>query len=326
LYNCLLTANSAYGNGYHWGGGASARTLYNSALIGNQAHYGGGVDDSTLFNCTLARNSGGSAHDSSLYNRIVYFNQDGNHLDSTFEYSCTTPLPTNGVGNIDLDPRLASATHLSAFSPCIGAGNPAYAHGVDIDGEPWVSPPAMGADQLIIGQATGPLSLWIDASFTNVASGYSVSFTAGNRGPILESVWDFADGTLLTNQPFPTHAWSVPGTYTARLIGYKDSHPESVTATVLVAVKDRYYVNPANPNPVFPYESWETAATNIQDAIYAAARGATILVTNGVYRAGTVELWHELNRVRWMATGTASPGSTWELTSSTRIGSIPRRN
>jgi hypothetical protein len=53
----------------------------------------------------------------------------------------------------------------------------------------------------------------------------------------------------------------------------------SGTASVL-------YVNPGNPVPAAPYNSWSAAATNIQDAVDAATSGDTILVTNGTYNFG----------------------------------------
>ena len=170
-----------------------------------------------------------------------------------------------------------------------GAGSPAYARGVDIDGEPWASPPAMGADQP--HPTTGPLRVWFDAEFSQVGSGYPVAFTALNTGPILRSVWDFGDGTTLTNAPFASHAWSAPGNYLVRLTGYNDDHPEGVTATLTVAVNSQVaHVDAAGTNPVFPYASWETAAMNIQEAIRAAVHpGSVVLVSNGVYRTGRVE-------------------------------------
>ena len=87
-------------------------------------------------------------------------------------YCCTTPHAQSGVGNITLDPQLASASHLSASSPCRGAGSAAYATGTDIDGEAWASPPSIGCDEYHAGAVTGPLSVGIMAAFTNVAVGF----------------------------------------------------------------------------------------------------------------------------------------------------------
>lgn len=49
------------------------------------------------------------------------------------------------------------------------------------------------------------------------------------------------------------------------------------------------YVWQDSPSPTPPYTNWATAARVIQDAVAAAKTGDTVLVTNGVYRTGSVE-------------------------------------
>ena len=159
LNNCTLTGNSAFAEG----GGAESSTLNNCTLSGNSAGGGGGAedcelnncivsgntndgaDDSTLNNCTVTGNSGWGASYDTLNNCIVYFNSDtnGGNYDpsSTLNYCCTTPMPTNGVGNITNAPLFVDYAggnlRLQSNSPCINSGNNAYVVGsTDLDGNP----------------------------------------------------------------------------------------------------------------------------------------------------------------------------------------------
>jgi hypothetical protein len=113
---------------------------------------GGGAWNSILTNCTLIGNSaqysGGGAVYGTLNNCIVYFNsavQGANYARDPFtpnlNYCCTAPLPTNGFGNIINAPLFLDYAggnlRLQSNSPCINAGNNAYAPGpTDLDGRP----------------------------------------------------------------------------------------------------------------------------------------------------------------------------------------------
>ena len=147
LYTCTLTGNAAQ----EYGGGAVNSTLVGCKLAGNTAGWGGGASGGSLVNCTLTGNTanfgGGGSYEGTLNNCIVWGNSTLSGINvnynnaSTFNYSCTTPLPS-GAGNIAANPLFVDAAngnfHLQAGSPCMDRGNNAYVAtgAVDLDGNP----------------------------------------------------------------------------------------------------------------------------------------------------------------------------------------------
>jgi hypothetical protein len=207
-------------------------------------------------------------------------------ISGSLDYCCTTPLPPSGLGNFTNAPQLASASHITSASPCRGAGNFGFTSGVDIDGQAWLNPPSVGCDEFY-AITTGPLTVAIIAPFTNISAGFAAPFTSDIQGPCTASRWEFGDGTIVSNLPYTTHAWSTAGDYSVVLRAYNSDFPTGVTATQIVHISQGfYYVALNNPTPAAPYNSWNIAATNIQNAVDAAFVGGTVLVSNGVYRSG----------------------------------------
>ena len=293
LQNCILT-----GNWSPSGGGAAGNGLRNNCLFtaNSSTGAGGGPYGDTLNNCTLTGNwsggGGGGAAICTLSNCILYYNTaatEPNYTGGTLSYCCTVPIPGSGAGNISADPQMASASHLSANSPCRGAGSPASATGLDLDGESWLNPPSIGCDEYHPESMTGPLTVAVAASWTNVAVGFAVDLTASISGRVARSVWDFGDGTGLSNRTFASHAWSTSGDHAVILRAYNESYPAGVSATgtVRVLTKPVHYVSAASTNPVPPYTAWNTAAQSIQGAVDATTLpGALVLVGSGLYNNG----------------------------------------
>jgi hypothetical protein len=147
--NCSFSNNSANGSPSGYGGGTMYSTLNNCTLSGNSASFGGATAYATVNNCTLIGNSaagnGGGDHGSTLNNSIVYYNSAPFLLNftssSTFNFCCTTPLPSSGTGNIVSAPFFVNLAggdyHLQSNSPCINAGNNAFVSGpTDLDDRP----------------------------------------------------------------------------------------------------------------------------------------------------------------------------------------------
>jgi len=307
LRNCAVRGNQAA----YDGGGTHTAVVINSVLTANRAgRDGGGAAYGDFRHCTItgnqARDQGGGVFAASAVNSVVYYNTSragANHSESAFTACCTTPLPPEGTFNFTDDPLLASPTHLASNSPCIGRGLIGYAEGTDVDGEPWATPPCVGADQYIPGEADSVLWVSIGAQYLRFAAGFPVAFEARIEGQATSSRWQWGDGAETWNRPLgASHAWATPGEYTITLTAYNDAHPQGVSASLSVAVLERpiAYVNASNPTPAYPYQSWATAARLLQEAIDAdTLPGRLVLVTNGIYGEGgnTSEGGSLLNRV-----------------------------
>ncbi len=125
----------------------------NNCIIASCAAYrGGGAYWATLNNCTVVSNyvdstssNGDGVWGSLVRNSIVMFNRTENYSSGTssedatvFINSCTTPAPglnhnginRDGGNNVTNDPRFITGTlQLGTNSPCVNAGNNAYASG-----------------------------------------------------------------------------------------------------------------------------------------------------------------------------------------------------
>ena len=294
LTNCLLVSNQAsYG-----GGGVSGGTLVNCVLRNNSSGggYGGGVYwTTTLINCPLVGNSagyGGGGYSCTFYNCIIYYNSGftgPNTYGCSFSYCCTPD--SGGVGNVTNAPVFVNQAggdfHLQPGSGGIDAGTNSYAGSLtDLDGNLRIANGTVdtGAYEF---QQPNPANVAITCNYTNVVVGITASFK-GIFSRAKTDSWDFGDGTVISNQVFVTHAWATPGDYPVTLTIFDTSNPGGVSGVYVIHVipPPLAYVDPASTSPLAPFSSWQTAATNIQDAVDAVIFGAHILVTNGTYQSG----------------------------------------
>ena len=82
------------------------------------------------------------------------------------------------------------------------------------------------------------------------------------------------------------HAWDVAGDYVVTLTAYNEDHPEGIAASLTMHVQTTptHFVMLGSINPVAPYQSWDTAAGDVQRPVDAAnGPGARVIVGDGVY-------------------------------------------
>ncbi len=285
--NCLISSNSAWNDA----GGAYRGRFNSCAINSNTVGTSGGAGGAlacVLVNCTVLSNRFNGVVQSSLTNCIVYYTQGNsapNVTSSTLSYCCTTPLAA-GEGNFTSAPQvLPDSIHLANSSPCRGAGTN-IALGSDLDGKPWGAPPSVGcAEWQPVPVVGAPPKIRLTAE----PLGFAISVLASGQDPI--SCYWLKEGVIIPDDSRHSSGGTTnlqinhinllnAGNYQVVLSNSFGSATSAIVSLVI------HCADVASTNPVPPYLSWSTAATNIQDAVDAALPGEVVLVAGGIYATG----------------------------------------
>lgn len=303
IVNCEIVANLSHasGGGIYQAGGI----LRNTLLRGNYAFEGGGglyLTAGAVQNCTVVGNfseravgSGIRMMGGAVSNTIAYFNVGGNLSQSggLVEYSCVTPLPAAGAGNIDTDPMFvdeeAGNYRLSLLSPCADSGTNQTWMGdtVDLDGQPRVGNAVvdMGAYERLPASG-GPLQCGFHATPVSGVVSQEVAFAGLVAGDDVSGIiytWDFGDGTVVDGAGLaaPVHTYGT-GYFTVTLTVTNGSfETASRTRTQYIKIRPEIVHVSGSGLNLAPYETWERAASSVDDAVFVGA--STVLISNGTY-------------------------------------------
>ncbi|HWQ91868.1 MAG TPA: immunoglobulin domain-containing protein [Clostridia bacterium] len=238
LDRCVVRDNRAGGSG----GGLAYSAACNSLIVSNSAtSWSGGGSMVTLVNCTVVCNAGGGVFGGHILNSIVLFNSNPSgstrqYTSAEAFYTCTDP---GGIhGNINVDPQLLDLYHLSATSPCRGAGVALLGSWADLDGEAWVNPPSIGCDEFIEANIRGPLTVELDSSKPVATEDRWKQLWARITGRAARLEWSFGDGSVFTNASLFSviHTWADPGNYDVTFTAFNADHPDGVSTKLGIQV------------------------------------------------------------------------------------------
>jgi parallel beta-helix repeat protein len=285
INSSLIVKNTATTNG----GGvmltSTGDTICNCTVVGNSAAYGGG-----LYKVGSESSSGYARNSIIYYNTATELGPNWYGIPRLY-YTCTIPTdaPTS-IGNIEDPPQFvdqgAGDYHLLPGSPCIDTGNNADAKGdTDLDGNDRIMNGTV--DMGAFEHDPGPLScgvIPVSGTFALEPTELSATVT-GSDTTGLTYYWDFDnDGTwdLIGLDAVVSHVYSNYGPVACRVM-VTNAGGESATYILhLQAGPEVVYVS-TNGSSVYPYTTWATAATNLQDAVDAAVDGSLIRINDGIF-------------------------------------------
>lgn len=297
IENCLIAKNTTThaqtkGGGVYLTGSSVVR---NCTITGNKAGNGGGVyteNGGTVENCIISDNqilATAGPGDPDWYHAGTAAIYRNNCTPVDVGTDCVTAAP-NFIDAGGGDYRIASG------SACVDAGIavPGFDGITDFYGGARVSGDVIdiGARE-VVRQGVG---CGIATSTPHVPEGQPVTLESVvfgfSEGATLAYNWDF-DGDGLPEASGVSVTRVFPAGYLT--VGLKVTDGTSVAAViatnlVLVSAAD-IHVLPVNPGASHPFNTWATAATNIQEAIDAGIEGSTVWIGDGIYHpASTLTL------------------------------------
>ena len=310
--HCVIRGNWAGGpTEYDGGGGVNCYfggSATNCAIFGNAAAAQGGGGKGTFggrfVHCSIFDNEAGEG--GGVYcnyyvtnlNNVIYHNRSlkgpnfaTNGGANFFARNCTAPLPADGPGNFTNAPLLAGArnAHLLAASPCVDAGDDAYAAGIaaDLDGDARIAGASVdvGCDERRADGGTGPLDVAIEAAHLQAVVAVPLTFHADVGGIADGFEWRIQTGAgerIAFDSFSETQAWPEPGTYAVVLAASNADRHVAATATVQVLAGFTNYASQTGSDAP-PYASWATAAARVRDAVDALPPGGTTVIGDGIF-------------------------------------------
>ena len=307
IRNCLIAGNSSGDQGGGIAVFETASEIDNCTIVSNSAGAGAGFSGYGPLGgggVWISYNSTGLR----MTNSIAYFNTaaaGGNNIANVgigvIGFSCAPELTEGIDNNISADPKFMDATngnwHLSPNSPCIDAGVNLASVSNDLDGiiRPFdgnndgIATTDMGAYE---STNAAPYGVSVSASATTGSNSLQVVFTAHVFGPSTNADWygwDFYNTGSYNlsggNLQVVTNFYAMPGLYSINLaVSNNAGYADSITKVGYIRVYSAdgiAYVS-TNGASLWPYDTWERAATNIQDAVDVGP-GTVVLVSNGTY-------------------------------------------
>lgn len=290
LENCIVANNSASYAGVYITG-TSARVI-NCTVVNNVGTESGGINAKNsaagqVVNClmygnTASKDETGHAH--------VWSGASINNF-----VNCAGDL--EGDGNIlsageSFQNLAAGDFRLIAGSPCIDAGaayaSTAAASNMDLDRNARISGAAVDIGAYEFDQ--NALSVGFSADKTEGTAPFAATFTAEPTGASgsVSYQWDVdGDGNydVISDTPTVSYTYTSAGTYTVTVRAQDTSGGNAAfTRTDYIRCVPRdLYVSSGNSSAAWPYDTQETAAATVADAVAAAGEGSTVHVMPGAY-------------------------------------------
>mgnify|MGYP001942606215 CR=1 FL=1 len=301
LTNCSFSGNFAP---FHGGGiynYDSSPILTNCLIWNNEDNSGVGSAESSIYNY----DSNAGSNPTYNYCLIQGHAPGGTNFDGTLPANdplfVLSPDPTNApTTNGDLrlrpvSPAIDVGLNAANSTTTDPHGSPRFVGNIDLGAyeySPTAGPPYVTGLTLATADTANATTLEFSVTFTEAVTGFndasdveitttgSASYSGFTITPISATQYTITLSGVFGEGDFALTVG--PSSDAIDAAGLQISHPYTLNGVTRITT--RHYVAKGNPNAVAPYETWATAAADLQDALAIASSGDKIWVAAGTYQ------------------------------------------